>query len=90
MIRNLVPIRSLNLIRRSFVTNSIGPSTTTCILLKGLNASTTEDSLKTALSGLPITPRTIEIEPGCSLQFLNQCEADVSAGAIRSALKYKV
>lgn len=90
MIRNLVSFRSVNLIRRSFVTSSIGPNTNTCLLLKGLSASTTEDSLRSALTGLPNPPRIVEIEPGCSLQFLNQCEADVSASAIKSTLGFKV
>lgn len=64
------------------------PSTSTSVLLTRLPNSVVDTGLKDALKDL-IT-RKVELEPGCSLHFVNECEAQVAAKAVEAKFSTKV
>jgi len=64
------------------------PSTSTSVLLTRLPNSVVDTGLKDALKDL-IT-RKVELEPGCSLHFVNECEAHVAAKAVEAKFSTKV
>lgn len=64
------------------------PSTSTSVLLTRLPSSVVDSGLKDALKDL-IT-RKVELEPGCSLHFVNECEARVAAKAVEAKFSTQV
>ncbi len=65
------------------------PNTNQSVLLTNISGSTTESSLREALGTTPRV-RKVELEPGCTLHFLNESEADFSAKLIGDKLNLKV
>lgn len=66
----------------------MNPSATTSVILTKLSNATVESDLKEALASVDC--RRIELEPGCSLHFISECEANVAAKFLKSNLKAEV
>ncbi len=64
------------------------PSQTTSVLLTNLPSSVDEANLKLALKDIKC--RKIEIEPGCSLHFLREAEAETCGQILVHKLQLKV
>ena len=74
-------------VRRGMATHS-NPSTTTTVLLSKLPPSIVEVQLQEALKS--INCRRIQLEPGCSLHFMNEWEAELAAKSVGTAFKSDV
>ena len=70
------------------VASLLSPSQTTSVLLTNLPASVHETNLKLALKDIKC--RKIEIEPGCSLHFLRESEAETCGQILTNKLQLKV
>lgn len=92
MLRSVISRTSIALAgsRRAAGTHLKGysnPSTSTSVLLTRLPNTVVDSGLKDALKDL-IT-RKVELEPGCSLHFVNECEAHVAAKAVEEKFSTK-
>ena len=68
-------------------TAMIEPSTKTTVILRNLDPSTTEASLKAALT--EITCRKVEMEPGCSIHVRNEAEATYISNLVKTKFDYE-
>ena len=66
----------------------LNPSLTTSVLLSKLPSSVVETELKETLK--PTNCRKVELEPGCSLHFINEYEASVAAKFVESKYSLEV
>lgn len=92
MLKTAIIGKSFLLLPKRFISavtsGRIMPSTTQSVILTNIPVSATESAVKESLKDL--TTRKVELEPGCTLHFLNESSAHVAAQVIGGNFQYKV
>lgn len=70
------------------LSSHMNPSTTTSVLLSSLPSTIVETKLKEEVS--KVNCRKVQLEPGCSFHFTNECEARVAAELVKSKYNLEV
>ena len=88
MLRSIIKSKHILLASRKTMSTAMAePSTKTTVILRNLNPSTTEASLKAAIS--EVSCRKVEMEPGCAIHVRNEAEATYISTLVKSKFDYE-